>query len=279
MAFPLPHPDPLVAHFSGKRRFERVPFTCPVDALGKGGEFAATVHDVSEGGVLLQVTDPRFYEDAPPPGDGFTLVARAFPEGLRIRFPGSEVVMAAEVVRITSEAEGALCLGCRFVRPLSEVERVLIGVDADHPAANGDPDEALPWVPAQADRTTVLLYNGEGSLLGPRYVAAPVALGPHHLVLHLDGSTLDARVVATAVAGLWLHVALVVGRRRLWEGAARVTTCLPAQGGAVRMRLLLREPMGRAVRRHMRRAPRAVRAVDTEPERRARTIFTVDGPR
>ncbi|MHC5010426.1 MAG: PilZ domain-containing protein, partial [Planctomycetota bacterium] len=110
----LPPDDPLRAHFSGKRKWERIPCLREVVVEGVTGNFDGIVSDISEGGALLEVTTPTFYEAEQ--SDGFSLVHREFPNGLVIHFKDSGVRVEADVVRITPEGGHGLSLGCRFSR-------------------------------------------------------------------------------------------------------------------------------------------------------------------
>lgn len=121
---PPPH-DPLRAHFSGKRRWIRLPADHPVELRGRKHGFTARVLDLSRGGLLIAVKDPEFYEGT---DNGLSLVAQRFPRGATIRFLDEGVARRVRIVRITPHEGLWLSLGCEFEKSLTGGEALRLGL-------------------------------------------------------------------------------------------------------------------------------------------------------
>ncbi len=246
MAAPLPEQDPLAAHFSGKRRHDRVPCPRPVELCGATGRVVAQLHDLSAGGAHVEVLDEAFYLSGREGEASLALVERAFPDGLVLHFSPEDVHVAADIVRIVPHENGLLGMGCRFRVPLSDVEAVLLGVgvsrEADLAGASGDRPSAR--------RLFALVYDGSKDLIGPRLAAHVIALKGRSLVLSEPGPTHAPRRLAQDLAGKTLQAVVMKGRRRLWEGPVRLAAIGPAEGdGPLRLHLRLAVDPGPQARR------------------------------
>ena len=120
--------------FSGKRRAPRTLRALDVRCGGASGlVVTGRTVDVSRGGMLLELRDPKFAV----PTDASHLVAFAtrlgtsFPVGLDVRFDGGSVRARATIVRLVANPTGAtaILLGCRFDPPLTDVDCALVGLD------------------------------------------------------------------------------------------------------------------------------------------------------
>jgi hypothetical protein len=122
--------------FFGKRRSERYDLRLNAIVEGARGTYRAVVHDVSRGGVLLEIRDPAFAA----PGEAEDLlryaarVAFALGRGFRLRVGKELATPLLRVVRMAAAVERDLArnlLGCRFERPLTAEECAAIGLPPD----------------------------------------------------------------------------------------------------------------------------------------------------
>ena len=244
----LPLGDPLLALFTGKRQWIRVPSAHEVSVQGEGGPYVGRVLELSRGGVRLVLEDNRFYETGV---DGFAFVVQRFPEGAVVRFTSRDVVRRVRIVRITLHDSVWLALGCQFETPLEPGEAVLLGVAAEEAETPEATAPRLRWA-ARADRpVSVLLRVPRTDLAGPYAVAPVLGAGERALDLIVPGTP---EGVAADLAPEGLNGSVVLGRRLLWEGLLRLVACeaVEAAGHAarelVRARVLAAEPLGTRVR-------------------------------
>jgi hypothetical protein len=135
--------DPNI--LAGKRRAPRRRCTLAVEVRGAGGRlYAARTLDVSRGGMLLEFTDPQVR--APSHQHellGFAgRIGALFPTGMEVTFGDGAVRAHAKPVRLVTGAPGSgYLLGCRFRRPLEEVDCRLLGVEL-----SGDETDDVPEI-------------------------------------------------------------------------------------------------------------------------------------
>jgi hypothetical protein len=244
-----PATDPLLARFSGKRRWERTALRRPVLLVGEGAAFEAALTDLSEGGALVDVTDEAFYGDE----DGLSLVRRTFPAGLEIRVGTEEAGLRAQVVRILPQETGRLALGCRFERPLATSEFRLLGASC----AGEAPRRGSASRPARPHRPLfVLLFGGDLRVAGPLLVSDLVGLSPGHLLARLAGGPESAESLRQRLGGTALHARVLRGRREYWSGPVRLLA-VEAAGPDWDLCLETGAPPGRSLRRGVRAASTA----------------------
>jgi hypothetical protein len=120
--------------FSGKRKSPRRGRHIAVRCIGPAGRwYAGRTVDISQGGMLVEITDPDFV----PLGESRDLipfaarVALQFPQGMDASFGDGAVQVHANVVRLVSKVGGRplLLLGCQFDPALSEFDCRLLGLD------------------------------------------------------------------------------------------------------------------------------------------------------
>ena len=245
----LPLEDPLLALFTGKRQWIRVPSAHEVSVQGEGGPYGGRVLELSRGGVCLILEDNQFYETGV---DGFAFVVQRFPEGAVIRFTSRDLVRSARVIRITLHDSVWLALGCQFETPLEPWEAVLLGIAAEEAETPEATAPRLTWA-ARADRpVSVLLHVPRRELAGPYAVARVLGAGDRALDLIVPGSP---EGVAMQLAPEGLNGSVVLGRRLLWEGPLRLVACEAIEdvgrittGELVRARVLASESLGTRVR-------------------------------
>lgn len=247
MNTPLPADDPLVAFLSGKRQSPRFESGHAVVLRGATAEYEGRTLDASAGGVRVYVSDPAFYRDGET---GLTLVTAAFPNGLDVFFPETGTSHHAEVVRITSEEDGGISLGCRFFAVLSPEEAALLDVGEDPSADVEGAGAALPKRPRPGVALSFLVFGSGEPVAGPLYVARVDAAGDALLDIRLPGADgLETRV-ADELGRDAFYGTLVRGRRRLWEGRARLVRVSVAQD-EILLRVLLEGKLGRAFARSL----------------------------
>ncbi len=125
-----------IALFSGKRRSVRYRVALDIECIGRDGlRYTARTVDISRGGMLAEITDPRFDRDE---GSGtlvpFTAgVLFRFPEGMQVVFGDGAICAHAVVVRLSScpGAPGGMRVGCRFDPALTVLDCGLLGIDPD----------------------------------------------------------------------------------------------------------------------------------------------------
>ncbi|MHC5012089.1 MAG: hypothetical protein ACYTG6_14270, partial [Planctomycetota bacterium] len=105
----------------------------------------------------------------------------------------------------------------------------------------------------------LLLYGGE-SIVGPRYVLPVAALSTHVIVARFTSLTETPTQVAEALASSPLRGVLLRGRKKIWEGNARLVACGIAES-RVEIRVMALQPLGAAVRRRFRPAIAAAAAL------------------
>lgn len=119
--------------FFGKRRSERHALGLNAIVEGARGTYGAVVHDLSRGGVLLEIRDPAFAAR----GEADDLlryaarVASALGRGFRLRVGDVVAAPLLRVVRMAAAVErdrATNLLGCRFERPLTAEECETLGL-------------------------------------------------------------------------------------------------------------------------------------------------------
>ena len=118
-----------------RRAGKRVNGVLVVEVKGDYGTYQATALNVSTTGVLLAITDPNF--QLPDKPDQLVLFTKRlgfqFRNGLVIRFPENDVIVEAEMVRVserTEDGELLVVIGASFRQPLSPGEWARI--DSSH---------------------------------------------------------------------------------------------------------------------------------------------------
>ncbi len=109
----------LRSHFSGKRSAKRRCLELEVTVCGVMDNFPAQSIDVSNSGMLLQITDTVFADSDEDLASFAFKVQQHFQQGADILFVDYGFGVTATVVRVTHR-EGVLSLACRFRHPLSE---------------------------------------------------------------------------------------------------------------------------------------------------------------
>lgn len=249
-----PLDDPLLALFQGKRAWVRVPSTLAVTVRGEGGPYVGRVLELSRGGIRLVLEDQQFYE---ADVDGFAFVVQRFPDGAEVHFTDAGLSRRVRIVRITLHDDRWLALGCELEPALTAGEAVTLGVAAQEAESPEATAPGLAWRAHRRRPVAVLLRLPARELAGPYAVAPLLAAGEHALDLHVRG---EAGAVADALARDDLAGTVVLGRRRLWEGALRLVACRRADangtGPRVRLRALTATPLGSQVHRALVRARR-----------------------
>jgi hypothetical protein len=135
--------------FSGKRKSPRRGRHITVRCIGPAGRwYAGRTVDISQGGMLVEITDPDFI----PLGESRDLipfaarVALQFPQGMDAAFGDGAVQVHANVVRLVSKVGGRplILLGCQFDPALSEFDCRLLGLDVGTDETSDVPPPAPP---------------------------------------------------------------------------------------------------------------------------------------
>jgi len=251
----LPPDDPLHALFSGKREWIRVPSSLRVTVRGEGGPYTGRVLELSRGGVRLILEDPSFYDTGV---DGFAFVIQRFPDGAEVCFEGRSLLRRVRIIRITLHEGVWLALGCQFEHPLTPGEAVTLGVAAEESESLEAKAPSLGWTTRGGRPVAVLLRVSQRKLAGPYTVAPLIAAGEKAIDLVVPGAP---ECVAEELAEDGLSGAVMLGRRRLWEGELQLVACEDVEangtGPRVRLRLLATEPLGTRVHRALHVARRA----------------------
>lgn len=235
-----PSTDPLLALFSGKRRWARVPACRDVRVVATGGAFRGHTLDVSGGGALIQITDPAFYRDD---RDAFGLVEGLTPTGeVEVSFLRDAVQAPAEVVRITVGRDGHVGLGARFERALDESDRVRLAALPVEVSRDPLVDEAHhPLKPAR--RGPYLMIYTAPVAGGPRYVAPVLGIGQRTISARIPYETASARDLCADVYGHPLVGVIRDGQGRHHLGRSCLLAVGPTRGGVeVRIRTAERIP-------------------------------------
>jgi len=127
---PAPGNGPLPTQ--DRREAERYPVELRVRLTNFKESFRAVTVDVSRTGMLFRLLSSRFYRG----GDGDLLLALTrkvemhFPRGLTVVFGGGVLRRRMRVVRTTlgGEGDGVPLVACRFHRPLTAPECLLLGI-------------------------------------------------------------------------------------------------------------------------------------------------------
>ena len=261
MTASAPVDDPLKAFLSGKRRSERRASAVPLELRGPHGRFAATVLDLSEGGVLVRIDDEAFVDAGPA---GFLeLVERHFQKGFEAWFTKEGLGIPAEVVRMMVDPDegGHVRLGCRFQRELTpgETARLLLGDwEALTPVGPGGAKvhEPLPLAPRPGVLAFLLVYDDGAEVVGPRYTARVVGLSDHALAGRIEGpGVMEPATVASRLGAGAIRFRLLVAGAVLWESAGRLVSALPSlePSPGVEVRIECPEPPPKSVARQFRR--------------------------
>jgi hypothetical protein len=119
---------------SGKRKSPRRRRSIGVRCVGVGGRtFACRTVDISEGGMLVHITDDAFLP-LDVPIDLFPFAARVnevFPDGMEVVFGDGAVTLRATVVRLVAKPgqHPLLQLGVQFESGLNDVVCRLLGLE------------------------------------------------------------------------------------------------------------------------------------------------------
>jgi hypothetical protein len=254
--------DQLDALLSGKRLSRRRDVEMPVRIKAVRREFEALARDLSEGGVLLEVSHEEL-AGAPGaalgPAEQFDLIETHFRDSFDVQFTRQGVVVETTLVRMSvrPEAPNAVYFGCEFTHPLSEDLQSRLGVPIPHvgvPAWNKVPHlkDLPPGMPEQPMH--LLVFDGANNVAGPRYMGPIVAIGGDALVLRVENTSCED--VTHGLAGRELRIQVMRGARTLWASAATLLATRfvdgPRQGAEVA--LSTRERPTRKVRRLLRRS-------------------------
>lgn len=134
------------ATIGGTRRAPRKRRTLAIECRGPDGlRVEARTVDVSQGGTLIEVTDPTVFATERPGryADRGDEIRAMFPEGVHISFGDGAVLACAEFVRCVAvpERPEAVLLGCKFDPPLTPGDCRLLGIevggDETHDGTNG----------------------------------------------------------------------------------------------------------------------------------------------
>lgn len=131
----------LALHEDSRRDGERVPCdlpvlvadrTCdvPVTVAGQSGAFPARCVNVSRSGILLALQYGECVSDGAEHGFGELLV-NLCRHGAELRFEGTDITLAVELIRAADGDPDEQLLACRLLEPLTEEQRAALGLPED----------------------------------------------------------------------------------------------------------------------------------------------------
>ncbi len=262
--------DPLRAFLSGKRKSERHVVSLPVTVSGVKRECEATAVDLSNGGVLLSLSEQELRQASARRNNGYLqAIQDNFRDGFDVHFPSCRVVVEAELVRMSVQPgeDGLVFLGCRFRHALSMDQRTRLGLAGTVITKEGvdvlptwlevAPMEHMPYEPRPGRQTYALVYDRSDGLSGPRYAARVTGLGEAAVCIRIDHVELS-NVTQRLGNGSQFRVSIVQGNKQLWASDATLVAAryLDTPGGGVEVALLADEPPGRNVTKHFRKRKR-----------------------